>query len=378
MAIEWFKKASTPELLADDKTLSSILQVGIKPGVDLAPHGSTIPSLTEPAQSDGDSFYVFSYLTSGAHKFTVLFDLLLLHPFQADAPQLSLLAMSLLDETNVPAQYFSTEVPDLTFTRTSVAKEGLNIQVFSSDKRDGTLGTLLGTDAGIQITGSAVGANGETEFTLALNMTAIGPTLPDLANGVIPFPGNTLNFEYALPQMHTTGRLVVNGASYEVTGNSWLDREWGHFGEAKWTWMGIDLDDVFISLWDQQRYEPSPNTYVGGQAFATTLDKQTGSITLSTVRITEDHLTDDKKGGGRYPNSWTVTLPGQCPLKVTAVRAVPMNGPAVPTEQAISSTMIPRLEAKCRVSGTTQGNSTLSGVAFVEVGVIPSVSGPST
>jgi hypothetical protein len=361
---------ATRDLYADPNTLSGILQVGIKPSTDLAPHGSTIPSLTNPSQSDGDSFYVFSYLSGGGRQFTVLFHLLVLHPLQPDQQQLSLLAISLLDETDVPALYYSAEVPDGSFNKTTVSKEGLNIQVFSSDKRENTIGSLSGDDSRLHVTGSVQGPNGTPAFTIDLNMSAIGPTLPDLANGVIPFPGNSLNFEYALPRMSTTGKLVVNGQLYDVTGESWLDREWGHFGAAKWTWMGVDLGDVLISLWDQGTYEANPTTYVGGQAFATTLNKKTATITLSTVTITEELYADKVNGVPIYPRAWRVAIPGQTPFTVTSLKSVSMDKSALPTNQAVSSTMIPRLEAKCVVSGTTHANATLSGTAFVEVGII--------
>ena len=65
--------------------------------------------------------------------------------------------------------------------------------------------------------------------------------------------------QYSLPNMKTTGTIELNGVTYQVSGDSWVDRQWQQEGESRdivntkwnWIWMDINLDngDV-ISLWD--------------------------------------------------------------------------------------------------------------------------------
>ena len=231
----------------------------------------------------------------------------------------------------------------------------LNIQVFSDPTHTASLGHLFGTMNNLTVLGSA--GDGHNELDIVLTLTAIGPTLPDLGGGVIPFPGG-LNYEYAFPHMDASGTLKLNGETYSVTGSSWFDREWGRLGGLKWTWMGVALDNgVKISLWDQQDFQPTPETYVGGRAFATILD-DTGNLTLSTVVIKEGPLAPSTNGQ-KYPKSWKVTIPGKCELTVETLKE----------GQDIVS-MIPRLEAKSHAKGTYDGKA-VKGDAFVEAGIIP-------
>ena len=338
---------STATILSDPATLSSIMVGGIKPDHDLNPHAATDPN------SDTDSFYVLSYLHDGdGRKFTVLFHLIVLHRSPGPA---SLLAMSVLDETSL--LYFSNEYPDAGLRQTIIAPNALDIQVFSDPHQTLRLGYLSGTMNHLIVQGTLTKSGNKLDLDLALE--AIGPTLPDLGSGVIPFPGG-INYEFAFPQMNAKGILKVNGTDYEVTGSTWLDREWGLYNSAKWTWMGIDLENgVKISLWAQQNYQPNPQTYVGGRSFATILDGS-GNVTLSTVQISEKSLEAASGAQPRYPNKWQVVIDGKCALKVETLKS----------GQNIESP-IPRLEAKSHVTGTYEGKS-VSGDAFVEAGILPS------
>jgi predicted secreted hydrolase len=189
-----------------------------------------------------------------------------------------------------------------------------------------------------------------------MTLKATGPTLPDLGAGVIPFADGR-DYEYAFPCMATSGTLTVNGKLYNVTGTSWLDREWGKFGESKWTWMCIHVDKgPKISIWDQQNSNDNPNSYVGGQAFATAfatilnLDDSL-SVTSATIKELSSGLIPNTNR--TYANRWSVKIPGRAELTVSLLK----------DQQEIKSDMIPRIEGKCLVK---EGEN-VTGVAFVEL-----------
>ncbi|WP_418952367.1 lipocalin-like domain-containing protein [Streptomyces chartreusis] len=51
-----------------------------------------------------------------------------------------------------------------------------------------------------------------------------------------------IRYEFALPSMRTTGTLSVRGRSHRVSGESWLDRQWGRVPASpsmRWTWMNL-------------------------------------------------------------------------------------------------------------------------------------------
>jgi predicted secreted hydrolase len=87
------------------------------------------------------------------------------------------------------------------------------------------------------------------EFSFELALT---PTQPPLLHGrsgfsqKAPDPAHA-SYYYSLPQLHTQGRLVMNGDSRQVHGVSWLDHEWmsGVMSEEAqgWDWVGLNLHD---------------------------------------------------------------------------------------------------------------------------------------
>src|SRR5512140_2308000 len=55
------------------------------------------------------------------------------------------------------------------------------------------------------------------------------------------------SYYYSEPQLRVSGRVLVKGASREVTGVAWLDHEWSSellaADAAGWDWLGANLDD---------------------------------------------------------------------------------------------------------------------------------------
>lgn len=341
----------TSTILSDNKSLSAILQVGVDVAKDLNPHAIAGPS-------DGDSFYIVAYLEDQGHLFTVLFHLILLN--KPPGP-LALWDISVLDET-ARVHYWS-EDPDIGQTRTLVSRTGLDVRVFTPD-RLATSAYLFGTMDELSVGGHAENLEHGAVIDWSLKMTAYGPTLNYLGAGMIPFPGG-VDYEYAFPCMSTGGTLTISGTPYSVSGMSWLDREWGHFGPAQWTWISIQLDGgLQIAVWDEQPYDSNPDSpHVGGRAFATILGPE-GDLTVSTATVRESGHQQSQDGKRKYASSWIVSIPGNPDLNLTAVSL----GQGI---QEIPSPLIPRLEARCSVAGSYKGTNLASAKAFVEVGNIP-------
>jgi predicted secreted hydrolase len=55
------------------------------------------------------------------------------------------------------------------------------------------------------------------------------------------------SYYYTLPQLRTSGHLVIGGRDYRVNGTAWLDHEWSSSildaAAQGWDWVGINLDD---------------------------------------------------------------------------------------------------------------------------------------
>jgi predicted secreted hydrolase len=84
----------------------------------------------------------------------------------------------------------------------------------------------------------------------ALQLECIGTQAP-LLNGKNGFSQKGPNpqfasYYYSLPQLRTSGRIVIGGREHRVRGVAWFDHEWssGMFDERArgWDWIGLNLD----------------------------------------------------------------------------------------------------------------------------------------
>src|SRR5688500_20279899 len=61
-----------------------------------------------------------------------------------------------------------------------------------------------------------------------------------------PEKGNA-SYYYSLTRMPTRGQVTVEGRAYEVTGQSWMDREWSTSAlsgdQVGWDWFALQLSD---------------------------------------------------------------------------------------------------------------------------------------
>ncbi|MBP2673452.1 MAG: hypothetical protein H6Q84_292 [Deltaproteobacteria bacterium] len=126
-------------------------------------------------------------------------------------------------------------------------------------------------------------------------------------------PGNASHY-YSIPRLATRGNLRVDGTTYGVEGNSWLDREWGTsaLGEdhAGWDWFALRLSDgrdlMFYRL---RRKDGNADPYSAG-----TIARQDGSFrTLSATDVGVETLGTwrSPSSGARYPSRWRLRVPSE-------------------------------------------------------------------
>ena len=154
-----------------------------------------------------------------------------------------------------------------------------------------------------------------SEDDLALDLRLV-PQRPPVLNGVDGLSqksaetGNA-SYYYSITRMKTEGALRVGGDEFEVSGLSWLDREWSSSALAAdqqgWDWFALQLSDgsdlMFYSI---RRKDGSQDPHSAG-----TLVGSDGSVTY----VDSDSLTIDVTGswqspdGSTYPARWRLSLP---------------------------------------------------------------------
>jgi predicted secreted hydrolase len=189
--------------------------------------------------------------------------------------------------------------------------------------------------------------------TIDLTLSAQGPPLYNNGTGLMPFLAGT-SYYYSLPSLASQGTLTVNNSTYQVTGQSWLDRQWGTWDwrtVQKWTWMAVHLSNGDrVNLWDL--FTPGSEFH-----YATVLHSD-GTHEIVAVTPLADGTRDfwtSPTTGKRYGTRWTVTIPG-----LDATLAVS----AYPQEQEIQA-FGGIFEGAATVTGWYQGKPT-TGQAYVE------------
>jgi hypothetical protein len=379
-------KRLTRAVLAEKNSMRGWIQVD--PEKDLGSHqplsatspqeagGSSFYSPGPPPRrlSDGDSYYIVSFLKDDReHQFTAFF-----HYFVAYREALQRLglneafaqvAVSILDERDASKAGYISLASQLTqpqIERAQTARHSSEVDIQTP------LGSLTGGIDSMRLVAAlprddlALSGNDGGEWKFDLTIKAQGPPLPYLGSGIIPFD-NDIDYEYALPGMDTSGTLTFGNNAYQVTeGISWFDREWGHFGPCKWTWMAMELPNgARIGLWDQQNNNAHPLTFAEGQSAFATILEPFGSIAVGSVDVLEEERFIVPGSQRSYPRRWSVSIPSkQIKLRVQLLR----DGQEIIPKQEISSGTIvtPRLEARAEIEGTYE-DQWVKGKAFVEL-----------
>lgn len=124
--------------------------------------------------------------------------------------------------------------------------------------------------------------------------------------------GNASHY-YSLTRMPTRGTLVIDGERIAVTGESWMDREFGtsflEGGQQGWDWFAIQLTDgrelmIYRLRRDDGSRDPrSSGTWVGVDGRATSL----GAVDVELEP--EGERFASKQSGAVYPTRWRVRVP---------------------------------------------------------------------
>ena len=190
-------------------------------------------------------------------------------------------------------------------------------------------------------------------------------------------PGNASHY-YSMTRMPTTGTLTIDGEQVRVTGDSWMDHEFGtsflELEQRGWDWFAIQLSDGReLMLYQLRRADTrgprdadSASRGGGGsrdpRSSGTLVDRsgRTTHLANADFTLTEGRAQFKSKNGAVYPIEWTVAIPSQrIDLKVTT---------PLPDQELslLSSTGIAYWEGMIDVAGTTNGHP-VTGVGYLEM-----------
>lgn len=162
------------------------------------------------------------------------------------------------------------------------------------------------------------------DHDLALELDLTSSKLPALQgeNGLSqksPAAGNA-SYYYSLTRMPTVGTLTIGAEVFEVSGNSWLDREWSTSALADdqvgWDWFSLQLDDGQELMYYQLR-TPSGDAHPNSQGNWTDRNGNQQLITNTDLQLEETSWWTSSDGV-RYATGWLMRYRDQ-EWEITAV-----------------------------------------------------------
>jgi predicted secreted hydrolase len=168
---------------------------------------------------------------------------------------------------------------------------------------------------------------------------------------------------YSFTRLATTGTLTIGNESFDATGTSWMDHEFGSADLDKnlvgWDWFSLQLDDQReLMLYRLRRADGSAHPASSG----TLIDRDghghhllIGDFTLEPISYWTSPVSK-----ARYPQRWRLTIPSQ----QLSLELVPRMA-----EQELSpkrSTQITYWEGAIETTGTAQGKP-IHGQGYMEL-----------
>lgn len=191
---------------------------------------------------------------------------------------------------------------------------------------------------------------------LAIQLT-VSPEKPLVVHGTggISRKGSVAaSHYYSFTRLATTGTLSVGGERFDVTGNSWMDHEFGSAELGKdlvgWDWFCLQLDDRReLMLYRLRRMDGSADPVSSG----TLIDRDGRGHHLTINEFTLEPISywTSQTSHARYPQRWHLTIPSQ----QLSLELVPLMA-----EQELSttrSTQVTYWEGAIEAIGSIQGRA---------------------
>jgi len=126
-------------------------------------------------------------------------------------------------------------------------------------------------------------------------------------------PGNA-SYYYAFTRLATSGRIRLGEVELEVSGSSWLDREWStsalEAGQSGWDWFALQLDDgTDLMVYQMRRDDGTADPMSSGSHIDA--DGERSPLLWSDFQLEVLDGWISPETGVQYPSGWRLRLPAQ-------------------------------------------------------------------
>jgi predicted secreted hydrolase len=180
-------------------------------------------------------------------------------------------------------------------------------------------------------------------------------------------------YEYAFPAMRTTGTVVLDEVTYQVSGTSWLDRQWGALpgvfaaapGGAQALGANGAAPKVMNWIWTNPQLDNGVNV-------TTAQIRDMIYIMLTAVHPDGTHVVVPRIEPVQTSEHWTSPATGhryptRCVFRAPQINAeLIIEVPYKQQEIVYSVNILTKFEGSATVTGTYQGEQ-VTGHAFLEL-----------
>lgn len=168
---------------------------------------------------------------------------------------------------------------------------------------------------------------------------------------------------YSFTRLATTGKLTIGNESFDVTGTSWMDHEFGSADLDKdlvgWDWFSLQLDDQReLMLYQLRRADGSAHPASSGTLIDR--DGRGHHLLIGDFTLEPTSYWTSPASKAHYPQRWRLTIPSQ----QLSLELVPRMA-----DQELSptrSTQVTYWEGAIETTGTAQGKP-IHGQGYMEL-----------
>jgi predicted secreted hydrolase len=201
----------------------------------------------------------------------------------------------------------------------------------------------------------------EGEIDIDLSLQSMKPIVLQGDAGLSqkgPEAGNA-SYYYSLTRMPTQGTITVADETFQVSGTSWMDREWSTSVLGKdqvgWDWFALQLSDGSELMFFQLR-NASGETAAFRSGTLIRPDGETLRLKQDAVHLEVQEYWHSPRSAGDYPARWRLQIPAEN-LAVEIIPYIP--------DQELSLSMS-YWEGAVRVQGSVHGEA-LQGHGYAEL-----------
>ncbi|MFP2960606.1 lipocalin-like domain-containing protein [Myxococcus sp. 1LA] len=121
------------------------------------------------------------------------------------------------------------------------------------------------------------------------------------------------SYYYSMTRMPSRGTVKVDGRTYTVQGQSWMDREWSTSAlgadQVGWDWFSIQLSDGSELMYYQLRHrDGTPDAFSSGLWVPPEGTGEPVHINRDAMRLTVLDTWKSPRSGGEYPSRWRMQV----------------------------------------------------------------------